>query len=139
MENSLLAEHHLRLELRPRAELEAIALARRLMAAAGMDERTQAEVQMAVIEAVINAAEHSESHDNSVDVYFKVTPQTFEVRVQDDGKGFDAKTTVRPDPQAKRVRRETRGWGLEIVRRSMDHVEIHSGSDGTTITMIKNR
>ena len=32
---------------------------------------------------------------------------------------------------------QKRGWGLEIIREMMDEVDIDSGDDGTTITMLK--
>ncbi|NBC15785.1 MAG: hypothetical protein GVY18_00540 [Bacteroidetes bacterium] len=131
--------HHLRLPMRPRAELEAVALARQLMTEAGMDETAMADVQMALIEAIINAVEHSDAPTDRIDVHFDVTPTTFEVRVEDAGRGFDADAVPPADPIAKRRRGETRGWGLDIMRRVMDRVEVTSGAHGTSITMIKHR
>ena len=125
--------HHLRLPMRPRAELEAITLARQLMAEAGMDESAMADVQMVLIEAIINAP------TDRIDVHFDVRPTAFEVRVEDTGRGFDVDAVPPADPIAKRRRGETRGWGLHIMRRLMDRVEVTSGAHGTSITMIKHR
>ena len=34
---------------------------------------------------------------------------------------------------------QKRGWGLEIIREMMDEVDVDSGDEGTTITMLKKR
>ena len=137
--HSTTSTYHLRLPMRPRAELEAVALARRLMDEAGMGEAAMADVQMALIEAIINAVEHSASPAGRIDVYFDVTPSAFEVRVEDAGRGFDPEAIEPVDAAEKRRRGETRGWGLDIIRRSMDRVEVASGADGTSIAMTKDR
>lgn len=137
MNHALEPEQHLRLPRRARAELDAVVLARQLMKQAGMDENDMADVEAALIEAVINAFEHGGA--DPVEVYYKVTPDAFQIRVEDPGGGFDPHAVHPPDAAEKRRRGETRGWGLAIVRRSMDRVDVDSGANGTAITMIKKR
>ena len=129
---------HLELPLEKHAELEALLVAEDLMAKSSMDEAEQVAVQMALIETIINAVEHSEARNGMLDVYFTLTPKVLKIVVSDQGRGFAAEETKTLDPQAKRAKKETRGWGLQIVRAMMDQVDWTSDETGTSVTMIKH-
>ena len=98
---------------------------------------------MAVVEACINALEHSRATDSKIKVTFQVLgdkdPEKLRITVQDSGVGFSPDDIEEPvmDAKIKAVRK--RGWGLKIIRGLMDEVEIHSGSEGTTVVMSKLR
>lgn len=101
------------------------------------------EVRMAVIEACINAFEHSHSPDRRVTMTFEVVgkgePEELRITVRDSGIGFDPESIEEPSIEAKLREDRKRGWGLKIIRGLMDEVEIHSGREGTTIVMSKRR
>ncbi|HEX5757617.1 MAG TPA: ATP-binding protein [Thermoanaerobaculia bacterium] len=101
------------------------------------------EVRMAVIEACINAFEHSHSSDRQVTMTFEVVgktePEELRITVKDTGIGFDPETLEEPNIERKLRDDRKRGWGLKIIRGLMDSVEIHSGDDGTTVIMSKRR
>ena len=101
------------------------------------------EVRMAVIEACINAFEHSHSPDRQVTMTFEVVgkgePEELRITVRDSGVGFDPETIEEPSIEAKLREDRKRGWGLKIIRGLMDEVEIHSGREGTTVVMSKRR
>lgn len=137
MKHDLHTEQHLQLPRHARAELKAVVLARQLMKQAQMSDAAMADVEAALIETIINAFEHGES--DHVDVHFRIAPEAFIVRVEDAGEGFGLADVERPDALMKRQRGETRGWGLAIMHRMMDRVDVHTHPDGTSITMIKNR
>lgn len=101
------------------------------------------EVRMAVVEACINAIEHSRSSDQTVYLQFLVMgdaePERLEVVVRDTGVGFLPDTLEEPKIEEKLTSDRKRGWGLKIIRGLMDDVRIRSGHDGTTIVMSKAR
>lgn len=101
------------------------------------------EVRMAVVEACINAKEHSRTTDRRVRLTCEVlgadSPEILRITVHDNGVGFDPGTIERPQIETKINADDKRGWGLEIMRGLMDEVEIRSGTDGTTVVMTKAR
>jgi len=105
------------------------------------------EVKMAVVEACINAFEHSGTLDHKVELKFRVATEckedggrTFlEVDVLDNGHGFDPTRVTSPQIGEKLRAPHKRGWGLRIIRSLMDDVRIVSGERGTMIVMRKYR
>ena len=101
------------------------------------------EVRMAVVEACINALEHSHSSEREVFVTFEVLgdkdPEKLRITVRDNGIGFAMDAVEEPTIGAKLKAPRKRGWGLKIIRGLMDEVEIRSGSEGTTVVMSKLR
>ncbi len=102
------------------------------------------EVRMAVVEACINAFEHSGSHDRKVNLTFSVLgdgeePRELRIVIQDAGIGFSPDAVEDPRIEDKIKAERKRGWGLKIIRSLMDKVEIRSGSNGTTVVMSKLR
>lgn len=87
-------------------------------------------VKIALIEACINAFEHSNSPEGKVYIKFVMNDANLVVVIQDFGTGFD------PGHVSKR---KYRGNGVRIMQGLMDRVDIQSGPGGTTITMIKAR
>jgi serine/threonine-protein kinase RsbW len=99
------------------------------------------EVKHALIEACINAFEHSKSEEGKVYIKFVMRPEDLLVVIQDHGGGFDVTEVPQPDIQAKVAGTDSykRGWGLMLIESLMDSVEILSGAQGTTLTMSKLR
>jgi serine/threonine-protein kinase RsbW len=99
------------------------------------------EVRMAVVEACINALEHSRTRDQEIYVTYQVLgdtePEALRIMVRDTGVGFSPDDVEEPSMDSKLKAVRKRGWGLKIIRGLMDEVEIHSGSEGTTVVMIK--
>ena len=54
-----------------------------------LSEEKTAEMSMALIEATINAFEHSESEASNVEIHFMIQGDTLVIKVTDQGKGFD--------------------------------------------------
>ena len=105
------------------------------------------EVKMAVVEACINAFEHSGTPDHKVELRFRVATEGgtdgarsfLEVNVLDNGHGFDPTRVAAPEIGDKLRAPHKRGWGLRIIRSLMDDVRIESGERGTAIVMRKYR
>lgn len=103
------------------------------------------EVKMAVVEACINAFEHSATPDRKVELAFRVDAEEggrgpyLEVDVTDAGHGFDPTRLKTPEIAAALRSSRKRGWGIKIIESLMDDVRIESGEHGTRIVMRKYR
>ncbi len=103
------------------------------------------EVKMAVVEACINAFEHSATPDRKVELAFRVGAEEggrgayLEVDVTDAGHGFDPTRLKVPEIAAALRSSRKRGWGIKIIESLMDDVRIESGEHGTRIVMRKYR
>ncbi len=138
-----LREVTLVLPMAPDMELVASQAASALASWLGMSTDRVDEVRMAVVEACINAFEHSHAAERRVELQFKVwgetTPSRLEIRVHDNGVGFVPDEVEQPTLEKSIQGERKRGWGLRIIQGLMDKVEIQSGSDGTTVIMSKSR
>ena len=103
-----------------------------------LDGEKTDEISMALIEACINAFEHSKSKDN-IFIQYIIDPEKLIIKVGDKGIGFDAEVVAIPKIVEKLNSDNKRGWGLQLMKELMDTVEFQSNKDGTTVTMTKNR
>lgn len=133
-------EMELTLPMVPDIEIAAARAAANLGRELGMSSERIDEMMHAVIEACINAREHSGCADNRIYLRFVGTSQgdgsRIDVWVTDHGRGFD--------PEEARSRRAApgtahkRGRGLQLIESHMDEVDIStSHNGGTTIHMVK--
>ena len=104
-----------------------------------LSEEKSAEISMALIEACINAFEHSESK-SEVYIHFIIDDDNLMIKVIDKGIGFDASQVKIPKIESKINSDELkRGWGLMLIKELMDSVDFESSDSGTTLTMIKKK
>ena len=103
-----------------------------------LSEEKSAEISMALIEACINAFEHSETK-TEIFINFIISDDSLTIKVIDKGKGFDASSIPLPDIDDKLVSDKKRGWGLMLIKELMDNVDYESDHTGTTLTMVKNK
>ncbi|OUX39506.1 MAG: anti-sigma regulatory factor [Flavobacteriaceae bacterium TMED265] len=104
-----------------------------------LSEEKSGEISMALIEACINAFEHSESK-SEVYIHFIIDDDNLMIKVIDKGIGFDASQVKIPKIESKINSDEPkRGWGLMLIKELMDSVDFESSDSGTTLTMIKKK
>lgn len=97
------------------------------------------EISLALIEACINAFEHSETK-SEVYIHFIISEENLTIKVIDKGKGFDSSKISIPNIENKIGSDERkRGWGIMLIKELMDSVNYESNEEGTTLTMIKNK
>ena len=102
------------------------------------DEKS-GEISMALIEACINAFEHSETKED-IYIHFIISDENLTIKVIDKGVGFDASAIKLPNIEDKVGSEERkRGWGLMLIKELMDKVDYESDNTGTTLTMTKNK
>ena len=94
-------------------------------------------IKMAVEEALVNAIKHGNQMDpdKSVRVAYALKPDRFDVRITDEGPGFNPEDV--PDPTAPENLERPCGRGLLLIRYYMSAVTFQD--DGRTIVMHKLR
>ena len=138
-------EVHLTIPVAPEMEIAATAQVAAMGEWMEMSRDKIDEVKMAVVEACINAFEHSATPDHKVELAFRVEPEEggrgayLEVDVADSGHGFDPTRLKKPEIAAALRSSRKRGWGIKIIESLMDDVRIESGEQGTRIVMRKYR
>ena len=103
-----------------------------------LSEEKSAEISMALIEACINAFEHSETKED-IYIHFIISDENLTIKVIDKGVGFDASAIELPNIDKKITDERKRGWGLMLIKELMDKVDYESDNTGTTLTMTKNK
>jgi serine/threonine-protein kinase RsbW len=93
---------------------------------------------MAVHESMINAIWHGNKNDASKSVWlrFEIYKDRLEIRVRDQGNGFNVAEV--PDPRSTENLLKVSGRGIFLIRTFMDefHVKCLPGR-GTEVTMVK--
>ncbi|MBK9214036.1 MAG: ATP-binding protein [Chloracidobacterium sp.] len=98
----------------------------------GVPQKAINQVKTALVEACINASEHSLSPDRKIDLTFAVGNGRIEVTVTNRGLRLaDTQAAAANDD-------DRRGWGLKLMRSLMDDVRIEPTDDGTRIVMAKS-
>ena len=92
-------------------------------------------VHLALEEAFINAVTHGNQMDHSkgVRIDYSLDPEKIEIKMTDEGEGFNPDTV--PDPRLEENLYKTDGRGLFLMRSYMDKVEI--GGCGNSIRMVR--
>jgi len=112
------------------AELVAARALEQIAEMAALPEAEVGRVRTALIEACINAFEHSGVPGARVRLVFTVAASELRIRVENRGRPLGAAALA-----AGSGRR--RGWGLRLMRELMDRVELEPREDGVTLVMTK--
>ena len=142
--SAVLREVVLTLRMSPEMEIEACEKASAVAESMNMSQDKIDEIKMAVIEACMNACEHSHAARREIEMIFSVLgsdePEKLQITVRDGGRGFppDVRSAKTPDKKGP-LNLSKRGWGLQIIEGLMDEVKIESSSSGTTVVMSKAR
>ena len=114
------------------AELIAANAAEDIAKRHNFDSHSINQIKTAIVEACINASEHSLSPDGKIYQKFTVDQEKMVITISNRGLKLSGMTA--PEPEAGGSRR---GWGLTLMRRLMDEVNIEQVDDGTRISMTK--
>jgi serine/threonine-protein kinase RsbW len=95
------------------------------------------QIKTAIVEACINAAEHSLSPDRKIYQRFRIENDKLVVTISSRGV-VPGKQSIEPSkPPSDEPAEGRRGWGLKLIRSLMDEVEFERVDDGTSLRMIK--
>jgi serine/threonine-protein kinase RsbW len=90
------------------------------------------QIKTALVEACINATEHSHSPDRKIYQKFTVEDDKIIITISNRGLRLSDKKAQEVAPDEGR-----RGWGLKLMKNLMDEVKFEQTDDGTRISMIK--
>lgn len=96
-----------------------------------LDSKSINQIKTALVEACINASEHSLSPDQKIYQRFRIESDRVVLTVSNRGLRL-ASQMPGEEPSDGR-----RGWGLKLIRKLMDDVQIEQVDDGTRIVMTK--
>ena len=135
-----LESNQIRLEMTSRIEMlqTADVLVSHLARVAGFDDNAVDDIRVALDESVVNAILHGNRLDATKRVTLEVAllPGSLELRIQDEGGGFDPASV--PDPLAPENMLRTGGRGILLMRSLMDEVRFsRSAKGGTELTLVK--
>ena len=114
-------------------------IAEHLCENAGVDEDGSHWIGMAVREAVANAIKHGNKLDvkKKVHATFELAGAELEIRISDEGEGFDPEKVS--DPLNPQNLMKTSGRGIFYMKTFMDQVSYSfNPSGGTSLVMTKN-
>ncbi|MEW6184835.1 MAG: ATP-binding protein [Thermodesulfobacteriota bacterium] len=119
------------------SELVAARALEQIATYSNMDEAGLEKMKLALIEACINAREHSQSFEKKIRIGFAVRPEAIEVVVEDRGQAFDplavqARLVRNLDPSSQK-----RGQGIFLIKALMDEVRFEKTETGTRLHMVK--
>ena len=105
------------------------------LAECGYDEDHRFAIRLAFEEAVVNAMKHGNRMDPTrcVRLTYRISPERAEIRVADEGPGFDPGLV--PDPTRDENLQRPCGRGIMLIRAYMD--EVSYSPAGSEVRMVK--
>jgi serine/threonine-protein kinase RsbW len=94
------------------------------------------QIKTALVEACINASEHSHSPDGKIYQKFTVEDDKIIITVTNRGIKMPMKKVLEITSQIEKDEGR-RGWGLKLMKTLMDEVKFEQVDDGTSISMTK--
>lgn len=95
--------------------------------------------QIAASEAIVNAIVHGNKQNRDKKVYVEVTTdeEKLEMKIQDEGEGFDVSKL--PDPTDESNLYKESGRGVFIIRSLVDEFYIESNGAGTKMVLLMRK
>jgi len=95
------------------------------------------QIKTALLEASINASEHSLSPDRKIRQKFRVEDDRIVITVSNRGLRLADIRSAGATAAGPEEPSDRRGWGLKLIQKLMDEVSIDQTDDGTSISMTK--
>ena len=95
------------------------------------------QIKTAIVEACINASEHSFSPDRKIYQRFRVESDRLVITISSRGIVPANLNGTKSGSEVKEAAEERRGWGLKLIRTLMDEVEFERVDEGTSLRMTK--
>jgi serine/threonine-protein kinase RsbW len=95
------------------------------------------QIKTAIVEACINASEHSFSPDRKIYQRFRVESDRLVITISSRGIVPANLNGTKSGSEVTEAAEERRGWGLKLIRTLMDEVEFERVDDGTRLRMTK--
>jgi serine/threonine-protein kinase RsbW len=131
------SEFELVIPIEDEAELIAARTVEHIARAADFEQEAINQIKTALVEACINAAEHSNSPDRRIYQRFAIEDDRLIITVSNKGKTFAAMNGHSSPFNGSAPSGTSRGRGLQIIRALMDEVIFERTDDGTSLVMTK--
>lgn len=131
------SEFELVIPIEDEAELIAARTVEQVARAADFDQEAINQIKTALIEACINAAEHSDSPDRRIYQRFAVDEDRLVITVSNKGRSFGPIESGSGATAPAGSLKGSRGRGLQIIRALMDEVRFQPTDDGASLVMTK--
>lgn len=118
-----------------KAELVAAKAVEEIGTEMGFDENSISQIKAALVEACINAFEHSKVRSGKVFLRFVAGEDRLTIHVQNSGMDFEGPDGQAPSPIGSLPRK--RGWGFELMKGLMDEVRLERVQNGAKIVLVK--
>lgn len=104
----------------------------------GYSDKDLFAIKLAVEEALVNAIKHGNQldPDKFVQISYQITVERFDIRITDDGPGFNPEEV--PDPTEDDFIERPRGRGLLLMRGFMTEVQYHGRGNVVTMSKLRN-
>ena len=95
-------------------------------------------IRLALEEALVNAIKHGNNLDKTkkVHISYGVVPERFDIRIRDEGPGFDPQDV--PDPTAFENLERPCGRGLMLMRHYMNEVSFAANGNAVLMSKLRN-
>lgn len=99
------------------------------------DGREAKRLELALHESLANAVRHAKTRRpaGEIQLEIRVDADRLTLRVRDEGEGFDLNEVPEPEPEAL----PERGFGLYIIRKTMDLVDAERNEGGFVLSMTR--
>jgi len=131
------SEFELVIPIEDEAELIAARTVEQIARAADFSQEAVNQIKTALIEACINAAEHSDSPDRRIHHRFALAEDRLIITVSNKGRTLDWMEGNSGRLASAAVSKGVRGRGLQIIRALMDEVRFDRTDDGAVLVMTK--
>lgn len=132
-----LKEFEVILPMSAKAELVAAGAVEEIGIAMGLDSDTIARIKTALVEACINAFEHSRVKNGKVYCRFIAGSDRLILNIQNEGRDFESALQPATGDTLQFARPSQRGRGIELMRQLMDEVRFEKIRGGTKLVMVK--
>lgn len=102
------------------------------------NQEVTGQLQMAVIEAFINAIEHSKGEERKIYLTVEFIDGILELSIESSGREFVSKESGEPFLGKEIKEGINRGWGITIMKNFADSVSFEKTERGTKVVMVKS-
>jgi serine/threonine-protein kinase RsbW len=95
------------------------------------------QLQIAVIEACINAMEHAKGTEKKIYISVAADGGLLEVSIESAGREFVVQESGEPFGDRESVKAPGRGWGIKLMKRFADEVRFEKTARGTKTVLVK--
>ncbi|MCE5195009.1 MAG: ATP-binding protein [Nitrospiraceae bacterium] len=103
-----------------------------------LDQELIGQLQLAVIEACINAIEHSKGQEKKIFITFDMYERYLEMGIESSGRDFISQETGEPFSGKPPTGKTERGWGIKLMKNFADSVRFEKTDRGTKVVLVKN-